>query len=190
MVQYGCMPKWRNRQTRCVQGAVGFMPMWVQLPPSAPAPAQGPAFLLAGVCTTANWEGNGLGWAEDPLFSRIRCSGDGGTTANWEGNGLGWAEDPLSSRIRCSGGVCTTANWEGDGLGWAEDPWFSQIRCSGGVCTTANWERSEWGRAGSSLFPHCCSPTLKSGGNHQSLTFGARCGKLGVEAKRWPSFGG
>ena len=31
-------PKWRNRQTRCVQGAVGFMPMWVQLPPSAPFP--------------------------------------------------------------------------------------------------------------------------------------------------------
>ena len=31
----GTRPKWRNRQTRCVQGAVGFMPMWVQLPPSA-----------------------------------------------------------------------------------------------------------------------------------------------------------
>ena len=31
----GDEPKWRNRQTRCVQGAVGFMPMWVQFPPSA-----------------------------------------------------------------------------------------------------------------------------------------------------------
>ena len=31
----GAGPKWRNRQTRCVQGAVGFTPMWVQLPPSA-----------------------------------------------------------------------------------------------------------------------------------------------------------
>ncbi len=29
-------PKWRNWQTRCVQGAVGFTPVWVQIPPSAP----------------------------------------------------------------------------------------------------------------------------------------------------------
>ena len=28
-------PKWRNRQTRYVQGVVSFMLMWVRLPPSA-----------------------------------------------------------------------------------------------------------------------------------------------------------
>lgn len=30
-------PKWWNWQTRCVQGAVGTTPVWVRIPPSAPA---------------------------------------------------------------------------------------------------------------------------------------------------------
>src|SRR5690606_11044824 len=44
-------PKWRNWQTRCVQGAVGFTPVWVQIPPSAPGTrktAQPSGFLLFG----------------------------------------------------------------------------------------------------------------------------------------------
>ena len=34
-VKYRSLPKWRNRQTRYVQGVVGFTPVWVRLPPSA-----------------------------------------------------------------------------------------------------------------------------------------------------------
>ena len=33
---YSGEPEWRNRQTRYVQGVVGFTPVGVQIPPSAP----------------------------------------------------------------------------------------------------------------------------------------------------------
>ncbi len=45
-VEYLPLPKWRNRQTRYVQGVVGVTPVWVQIPPSAPenrpTPSWGP----------------------------------------------------------------------------------------------------------------------------------------------------
>jgi hypothetical protein len=34
-VEFGSKPKWRNRQTRMIQGHVGFMLVGVQVSPSA-----------------------------------------------------------------------------------------------------------------------------------------------------------